>query len=58
MPSEFKKAIDSFWSAKHSQIYVELKNLLNDDLITQYIEMSGAKLRKRCTNLLKKERWS
>ncbi|MDT2285202.1 PadR family transcriptional regulator [Paenibacillus larvae] len=31
--SEFKKAIGQFWSAKHSQIYVELKNLLNDDLI-------------------------
>nr|WP_313789453.1 PadR family transcriptional regulator [Paenibacillus larvae] len=56
--SEFKKAIGQFWSAKHSQIYVELKNLLNDDLITRYIEMSGAKLEKRCTNLLKKERWS
>ncbi|MDT2264337.1 PadR family transcriptional regulator [Paenibacillus larvae] len=52
--SEFKKAIGQFWSAKHSQIYVELKNLLNDDLITQYIEMSGAKLEKKMYKLTEK----
>lgn len=60
--SEFKKAIGQFWSAKHSQIYVELKNLLNDDLITQYIEMSGAKLEKKMYKLTEKgkmelEKW-
>ncbi|MDT2259980.1 hypothetical protein P7H06_11175 [Paenibacillus larvae] len=38
-------------------MYVELKNLLNDDLITQYIEMSGAKTwRKRCTKLTEKRK--
>ncbi|MDT2191770.1 hypothetical protein [Paenibacillus larvae] len=35
-------------------MYVELKNLLNDDLITQYIEMSGAKLEKKMYKLTEK----
>ncbi|WP_426929867.1 PadR family transcriptional regulator [Brevibacillus ginsengisoli] len=49
--SEFKKAIGQFWSAKHSQIYVELKKLLDEDSISQYIEMAGAKLEKKMYSL-------
>ncbi|MFT8351807.1 PadR family transcriptional regulator [Clostridium saccharoperbutylacetonicum] len=44
---EFTKAIGQFWSAKHSQIYVELKKLLDEDSISQYIEMAGVKLEKK-----------
>jgi len=52
--SEFKKAIGQFWSAKHSQIYVELKKLLDEDSISQYIEMAGVKLEKKMYSLTTK----
>lgn len=52
--SEFKKAIGQFWSAKHSQIYVELKKLLDEDSISQYIEMAGVKLEKKMYRLTTK----
>ncbi|WAA14012.1 PadR family transcriptional regulator [Fervidibacillus halotolerans] len=45
--SEFKQAIGQFWSAKHSQIYVELKKLVSEELISQYIQMAGVKLEKK-----------
>ena len=48
--SEFKKAIGQFWSAKHSQIYVELKKLLDEESISQYIEIAGVKLEKKMYN--------
>jgi len=34
-----------------SQIYVELKKLLDEDSISQYIEMAGVKLEKKMYNL-------
>ncbi|ELK47778.1 PadR family transcriptional regulator [Halobacillus sp. BAB-2008] len=49
--AEFKGAIGQFWSAKHSQIYVELKKLLEENLISLYIEMAGAKLEKKMYHL-------
>lgn len=52
--SEFKKAIGQFWSAKHSQIYVELKKLLDEESISQYIEMSGVKLERKMYRLTQK----
>ncbi|MDA1476336.1 PadR family transcriptional regulator [Bacillus changyiensis] len=52
--SEFKKAIGQFWSAKHSQIYVELKKLLEENSISQYIKMAGVKLEKKMYSLTTK----
>ncbi|GAA5417560.1 hypothetical protein Pryu01_02634 [Paraliobacillus ryukyuensis] len=52
--SEFKKAIGQFWSAKHSQIYLELKKLLTEDSISQYIEISGVKLERKMYTLTSK----
>jgi PadR family transcriptional regulator, regulatory protein AphA len=49
--NEFKQAIGQFWSAKHSQIYVELKKLLEEEAISQYVEMAGAKLEKKMYRL-------
>lgn len=48
---EFKEEIGQFWSAKHSQIYIELKKLLSENLISQYIEMSGEKLERKMYRL-------
>lgn len=54
--SEFKDAIGQFWSAKHSQIYIELKKLLEEDSVTQYIEMTGIKLERKMYKLTPKGR--
>ncbi|MED5019485.1 PadR family transcriptional regulator [Paenibacillus chibensis] len=48
---EFKEEIGQFWSAKHSQIYIELKKLLSENLISQYIEISGEKLERKMYSL-------
>ena len=53
--SEFTKEISQFWSAKHSQIYTELKKLLDEKLIEQYIEISGVKLEKKMYTLTVKD---
>lgn len=46
--TEFKdKEIRHFWSAKHSQIYPELKKLTDDGLIEFKIEIQGEKLEKK-----------
>ncbi|MDU8923379.1 PadR family transcriptional regulator [Pasteurellaceae bacterium LIM206] len=39
--TEFKNVLGEFWSAKHSQIYVELSKLVEENLIHQQIEFSG-----------------
>ncbi|SFP33447.1 PadR family transcriptional regulator [Salibacterium halotolerans] len=52
--SDFKQAIGQFWSAKHSQIYTELKKLLEEELISSYIELSGEKLEKKMYTLTEK----
>ncbi|RGR98205.1 PadR family transcriptional regulator [Heyndrickxia coagulans] len=49
--AEFTKEISQFWSAKHSQIYTELKKLLDEKLIEQYIEISGVKLERKMYKL-------
>ena len=41
------KDLGEFWTAKHSQIYPELKKLLNEELIVYQIEISGEILEKK-----------
>ena len=38
---EFDKALSEFWSAKHSQIYPELKRLTEEGLVKFQVEISG-----------------
>ena len=55
--TEFKeREIGEFWSAKHSQIYPELKKLLNEELIEYHIEIQGTKLEKKVYNITEKGR--
>ena len=44
---EFNYEIAEFWYAKHSQIYPELKKLLDEGLVTFDIEISGDILEKK-----------
>lgn len=48
---EFSKDLGEFWTAKHSQIYPELKKLLNEGLIVYEIQISGEILEKNCIRL-------
>lgn len=45
--SQFKQEIGQFWSAKHSQIYPELKKLTEEGLIEYRTSITGAKLEKK-----------
>ena len=59
---EFEEALCEFWSAKHSQIYPELKNLYEQGMVEYKIEISGTVLEKKLysiTELGKKDfmRW-
>ncbi len=45
---EFGSALNEFWSAKHSQIYPELKKLTNEGMVEYKIEVSGTSLEKKC----------
>lgn len=54
---EFKeREIGQFWSAKHSQIYPELKKLLDEGLIEYHIEVQGTKLEKKVYSITEKGR--
>ena len=44
---EFDKALSEFWSAKHSQIYPELKKLTEEGKVSYDIEISGTSLEKK-----------
>ena len=44
---EFEGALCEFWSAKHSQIYPELKNLHEHGMVEYKIEISGTVLEKK-----------
>lgn len=47
---EFNSALSEFWSARHSQIYPELKALAKEQLVTFEIESDGGAMeRKRYT---------
>lgn len=45
--SQFKKEIGQFWSAKHSQIYPELRKLVEEDLLHFRTQIQGEKLEKK-----------
>ncbi|WP_295297021.1 PadR family transcriptional regulator [uncultured Brachyspira sp.] len=44
---EFEEALCEFWSAKHSQIYPELKTLHEQSMVEYKIEISGTVLEKK-----------
>lgn len=47
----FKGALGQFWSAKHSQIYPELKKLVAEELIEFETVIQGEKLEKKLYRL-------
>jgi len=51
---EFNFQIAEFWSAKHSQIYPELKKLVDEKLIVYDIEITGDVLEKKVYNITEK----
>ncbi|MFQ6793091.1 MAG: PadR family transcriptional regulator [Thomasclavelia sp.] len=51
---EFNTALTEFWSAKHSQIYPELKKLLAENLVEYHVEISGDVLEKKIYNITEK----
>ena len=51
---EFNFQLAEFWSAKHSQIYSELKKLVDEQLIVFDIEISGDVLEKKVYKITEK----
>jgi len=51
---EFNFQLSEFWSAKHSQIYPELKKLADEKLIVYDIEISGDVLEKKVYTITEK----
>jgi DNA-binding PadR family transcriptional regulator len=51
---EFNFQLAEFWSAKHSQIYPELKKLVDEQLIVFDIEISGDILEKKVYKITEK----
>ncbi|MFC7395084.1 PadR family transcriptional regulator [Scopulibacillus cellulosilyticus] len=51
--SQFKKEIGQFWSAKHSQIYPELKKLTDEGFIEYQTVIQGTKLEKKIYSITK-----
>ncbi|WP_019910974.1 PadR family transcriptional regulator [Paenibacillus sp. HW567] len=51
---EFSKDLGEFWNAKHSQIYPELKKLLDEGLIVYEIQISGEVLEKKLYSITEK----
>lgn len=47
LSAEFESALNEFWSAKHSQIYPELKKLTQEGMITYEVAISGHTLQKK-----------
>ena len=47
LSKEFQGSLSEFWSAKHSQIYPELKALTEEKLITYKTEITGTVLEKK-----------
>lgn len=45
--SQFKEELGQFWSAKHSQIYPELKKLTAEGFIEYRVVIQGTKLEKK-----------
>lgn len=53
---QFESALCEFWSAKHSQIYPELKRLVDEGCVVYEIEISGTVLEKKVYRLTEKGR--
>ncbi len=53
---EFESTLNEFWSAKHSQIYPELKKLCDEDCLVYDIEISGTSLEKKVYTITDKGR--
>lgn len=51
---EFNSGLIEFWSAKHSQIYPELKKLVGEGLVEFKIEISGDILEKKIYQITEK----
>lgn len=51
---EFEEALVEFWSAKHSQIYPELKKLVNEGLIEYETKITDGKMMKKLYNITEK----
>ena len=56
MKLEFESALNEFWSAKHSQIYPELKKLADDGLVEYRVEIVGNVLEKKQYSITAKGR--
>lgn len=54
LSKEFSSQIGNFWSANHSQIYPELKRLLDEKLVVYNIEISGDVLEKKVYTITEK----
>ncbi|MBR2716823.1 MAG: PadR family transcriptional regulator [Oscillospiraceae bacterium] len=52
----FSDSVSNFWSAKHSQIYPELKRLVEEGLVEYRIEIQGEKLEKKMYSITEKGR--
>ncbi|MGL5260076.1 MAG: PadR family transcriptional regulator [Lachnospiraceae bacterium] len=53
---QFESTLCEFWSAKHSQIYPELKRLNEDGDVEYKIEISGTSLEKKMYSITSKGR--
>ena len=53
---EFNFQLAEFWNAKHSQIYPELKRLIDEKLLVYDIEISGEVLEKKVYDITEKGR--
>ena len=51
LSAQFGEALNEFWSAKHSQIYPELRHLLEEGLIECHVEISGKVLERKVYSL-------
>lgn len=51
---EFNKGLVNFWTAKHSQIYPELKKLVEEGLLEFQVEITGEVLEKKMYSITEK----
>lgn len=56
MAQEFQNTLNEFWSAKHSQIYPELKKLTAKGLVEYHVEIVGTVLEKKQYSITSKGR--
>lgn len=51
---QFESALEEFWSAKHSQIYPELKKLTEEGMVSFEVVISGTALEKKLYTITEK----